>query len=330
MDTHSAHLDNPINGGALPFAAMPGTLHRVAHAPYDEQINGYSRNPSSGSADFGRHDAVVEISSPDALTRRALCWRGMAVETIKAAEPRRLEVHYCGPDHLLILFGEDARPPRSGLRNHKNKFVFVSAGREYKWQEPSHLGQVTYFCIDPALLPWESAGGRNSQNFSTLFFFEDAGLRDIAVRLQSIVEASEPMDRVYCESLGVVLAHELLRVCSGAVRTSFKGGLAGWQQRAVAKYIEEHVADQIPLGILAEIARLSPFHFSRAFKKTFGMPPHRFHSHRRIERAKTLLADPGASITAVGMALGFSETSSFSTAFRKVTGETPSCFQRRA
>lgn len=327
MDTHSRS-----------HAVVSRTLHKFAHGPCDEQMNGHTRSPSSAPTDVRSADGVVDISPSHAVTRRALTWRGMAAETVSAAELRRLEVRYHGPAHLLILFEEGARKegltcieglPRSGLRNHKNKFVFVPAGREYyDWQEPSQLGRMTYFCFDPAVLPLKSAGGRDGVTLPPLLFFEDAALREIAIRLRSLVEATEPIDPVYCESLGVVLAHELVRVCSGAARTPFKGGLAGWQQRAVANYIEEHVDDQIPLGTLAEIARLSPFHFSRAFKQTFGMPPHRFHTHRRIARAKSLLADPTASITAVGMAVGFAETSSFSTAFRKVTGETPTSFQR--
>jgi AraC family transcriptional regulator len=340
MDSHSALSHSPANGGVPRFVAVSPTLRKLGHAPRGTQINGGSRYPSSGLTSFGLSDPAVEISPSEAVTRRALAWRGMAVETVSATELRRLEVRYHGPTHLLILFEEGVRKdgltcieglPRSRLRNHKNKFVFVPAGREYyDWQEPTHLGRATYFRFDPAVLPFESGGGGNPVTLSPLLFFEDAGLRDIAIRLQSLVAATEPVDRVYCESLGVVLAHELVRVCSGAGRTSFKGGLAGWQQRAVASYIEEHVADPVPLGTLAEIARLSPFHFSRAFKQTFGMPPHRFHTHRRIERAKSLLADPAASITAVGMAVGFAETSSFSTAFRKVTGETPTSFQRSA
>jgi len=44
-----------------------------------------------------------------------------------------------------------------------------------------------------------------------------------------------------------------------------RGGLACWQQKRVAAYIEEHVADDIPLATLAELAQLSPYHFSRSF-----------------------------------------------------------------
>ena len=121
-----------------------------------------------------------------------------------------------------------------------------------------------------------------------------------------------------------MLAYELVRLGSGGthIPSPVRGGIAGWQQRAVASYIEEHVADQISLATLAQLAHLSPYHFSRAFKQTFGMPPH------RIERAKSLLANPAATVTSVGMAVGLCETSSFSAAFRKATGVTPTGFQR--
>ena len=56
--------------------------------------------------------------------------------------------------------------------------------------------------------------------------------------------------------------------------------------------------------------------------------PHRYHSGRRIERAKALLAKPDYSVTEIGMAVGFSETSSFTAAFRKATGLTPTAYHR--
>jgi AraC family transcriptional regulator len=73
---------------------------------------------------------------------------------------------------------------------------------------------------------------------------------------------------------------------------------------------------------------LSPYHFSRAFKQSFGMPPHRYHTHRRIERAKILLERHILSVTDIGLSLGFNEASSFTTAFRKIAGLTPSRYHR--
>jgi len=83
-------------------------------------------------------------------------------------------------------------------------------------------------------------------------------------------------------------------------------------------------------GLKGPAEAIENYHFSRAFKQIFGIPPHRFHLHCRIERAKSLLRSPAASITSVGMAVGFSEASAFSTAFRKATGMTPTGFQRSA
>jgi AraC family transcriptional regulator len=73
---------------------------------------------------------------------------------------------------------------------------------------------------------------------------------------------------------------------------------------------------------------LSTYHFVRAFKRSFGLPPRRYLSSLRIERAKSLLADPAMSVTQIGFNLGFSETSSFTTTFRKHTGLTPTAFRR--
>jgi AraC family transcriptional regulator len=55
---------------------------------------------------------------------------------------------------------------------------------------------------------------------------------------------------------------------------------------------------------------------------------HRYLTSRRIERAKSLLAESKLSVTEIGLDVGFSETSSFTSAYRKVTGETPSDYRR--
>jgi AraC family transcriptional regulator len=49
---------------------------------------------------------------------------------------------------------------------------------------------------------------------------------------------------------------------------------------------------------------------------------------RRIQRAKTLLANPNSSVTEIALDVGFSGTSSFSAAFHRITGQTPTGFRR--
>jgi AraC family transcriptional regulator len=155
-------------------------------------------------------------------------------------------------------------------------------------------------------------------------------LRSTALKLMSLIENDCADDTPYVEALGVVLAHELVRRSMDVPQkdSPMRGGLAAWQERAVTTYIEEHLAEPISLAVLAQLARLSPYYFCRAFKKSFGMPPHRYHSRRRIELAKTLLAKPALSVTRIGLLVGFRETSSFTTTFRKMTDLTPTAYRR--
>ena len=124
-----------------------------------------------------------------------------------------------------------------------------------------------------------------------------------------------------------MLLHELLE--SGRLSAPrAHGGLAYSQRRAVLQYIEEHFVDEISLSTLASLAQLSPYHFLRAFKESFGVTPHRYHVQKRIERAKELIADHNLSLLQIAIELGFAEASSFSLAFRKMANMTPSAYRR--
>lgn len=124
--------------------------------------------------------------------------------------------------------------------------------------------------------------------------------------------------------------NELIRLepTTSASTRSLRGGLPAWQQKRVAEFIEEHLAEEISLTALAELADLSLYHFARAFKQSFGVPPHHYHMARRMDRARSLLQSPALSVTQVGIRIGFRETSSFTRAFRKFTGLTPTGFRR--
>jgi AraC-like DNA-binding protein len=111
-------------------------------------------------------------------------------------------------------------------------------------------------------------------------------------------------------------------------RLPARQGLAAWQQLVVAAYIKKHIAESIRIRALARFVYLSPHCFCRAFKQSFGMPPHRYLVQQRIGRAKAMLARSEYSISEIGLALGFRHISSFSAAFRHVTGLSPTEFRR--
>ena len=96
----------------------------------------------------------------------------------------------------------------------------------------------------------------------------------------------------------------------------------------MVEYIEGRLGEQICLLKLAGLARLSLHHFCRAFKQSFGIPAHQYQVQRRMEVAKLLLAERTTSVTEIALSLGYAQTSSFSSAFRKTTGWTPTVYRR--
>jgi AraC family transcriptional regulator len=285
-------------------------------------------------------DSAVAISPRDDVQRRAVAWDGMAAEIVQVVRHEGIEFRLRSPRHVLIVYECGVRNagetvieglPRSTRRDIARKLTFVPAGHEYRdRQEPRKLARMVFFYLDPEKMPLQSESGSADRQLAPRLFFEDATLWDTAVKLRTLMESAEAHNRRYLEALGTVLAHELVRTDAGAPRPGpqMRGGLAAWQQRRVADYVEEHLAEQIPLATLAQLARLSPYYFCRAFKQSFGVSPHRYHNNRRIELAKRLLAAPEASVTDIGLAVGFCETSSFTAAFRKTTGLTPTGYRR--
>ena len=264
----------------------------------------------------------------------------MTVETVEATSCESIEYRFRAARHLLAVCEQGARSdgdtfveglPKSSLRDLKKKLTFVPAGHEYhERQEPRISSRVVYFYFDPAKMPTLPQADAAGTPLSPRLFFEDTTLWDTAIKLRKQSERAGSDNRLYFEALGVVLAHELVRLNAGVrrIHAPVRGGLAPWQQRVVTTYIEEHLSERIPLATLARLVRHSPHHFCRSFKQSFGMPPHRYHNSRRVEQAKILLSKPAPSVTEIGLTVGFSETSSFTTAFRKATGLTPTAFHR--
>ena len=86
-----------------------------------------------------------------------------------------------------------------------------------------------------------------------------------------------------------------------------------------------------PLSVedLARELQISPFHFIRQFEAVFGLTPHQYRIHARLDAAKRLLATGDHSVTDVCMEVGFSSLGSFSALFARRVGEAPSAFRRR-
>jgi AraC family transcriptional regulator len=279
--------------------------------------------------------STVQIEPSDCVKRLGTGRPGWFVESVHAPIGKGIELQFQGPVHLLAMYNEGARRDgdtsidgfaASKVRNFAKKLTFVPAGCGYRERlETAASTRLTFLYLNPTVLRNDA-----ETDYAARIHFEDSVVWETAAKLKSAIENGQAKRTPYLSALSCVLAMELSRCDDNAARDTAlnRGGLACWQKRAVVGHIEEHLGEQVCLGTLAQLARVSLHHFCRAFKQSFGVPPHQYHVQRRIEQAKLLLADRSVSVTDIGFTLGYSQTSSFSVAFRKNTGWTPSEYRR--
>jgi AraC family transcriptional regulator len=138
-------------------------------------------------------------------------------------------------------------------------------------------------------------------------------------------------DSLYVASACEFLAHHIIdgySSLSKAAPRQRRGGL-GRRRNAIVDYIEANIAGPITLRDLAAIAGVSARHFERAFRQSFGLPPHAYVLRRRVSAARGLLLGPAAlTMDQIARRVGFSSASHLASAFRRHEGYSPSQFRR--
>jgi len=107
------------------------------------------------------------------------------------------------------------------------------------------------------------------------------------------------------------------------------GALHKSRLQLVDAYIRANLHKRVMLADLAAVAKLSPFHFSRAFKTATGDSPHAYLMKARVHAAMLLLTRTDMPIAHVGRKLGFSTAGHFTALFRKISGMTPTEYRAR-
>jgi AraC family transcriptional regulator len=161
---------------------------------------------------------------------------------------------------------------------------------------------------------------------------QDELINQIGLSVLSEMTCPTAAGRMLVETSSLMLAARLAHAHSetGLIRSPIPSPhrLDHGRLRRVLTYIEEHLAEDITVADLANVACLSIFHFTRAFAATMGVPPHRYVTQRRLEAAKALIATGKPSLSEIAFNCQFSSQSSFTRAFRRATGMTPAEYRR--
>ena len=115
-----------------------------------------------------------------------------------------------------------------------------------------------------------------------------------------------------------------------AMSTHNKRGamLLPWQAARVSEYIDRHIADPIRVCDLSALVCRGRAHFSRLFKKHFGLSPYAYVLRRRIELASLLIVESNTALSQIALKCGFADQAHFCRRFRDHTGTTPAAWRR--
>lgn len=159
-------------------------------------------------------------------------------------------------------------------------------------------------------------------------------IREITGQIMS--EATNPTaaGRVLVDTLALSLTARLVQSYASPLGqmprlAQSRHGLGDERLRRVLDYMHEHIEENMGIEDLASVACLSPFHFARMFRASMGVPPNRYLSSLRLDRAKVLLAQSDMSIAEIALATCFSTQANFTRAFGSAAGVTPGEFRRR-
>jgi AraC family transcriptional regulator len=243
-------------------------------------------------------------------------------------------------DHVIMAYnGSMQRVERRSGRSvaigtfRPGVVIIIPAGSSSRWDIPKPVDVVQLY-LPHAML--ERVARETDMATATDLLERTAHPDPVTSRLiltaADAMEGNGPLDTLFRHQLTNLLATRLLTVHTGSP-SALQPAMGGLSPKVLIRAIERLRSDadeDVSLTALASDAGLSRFHFCRAFKESTGLSPHAWLRQHRLEQAMQMLRDTDASVVSVAAALGYASQTAFAAAFRKLTGETPSNWRRRA
>jgi AraC-like DNA-binding protein len=171
-----------------------------------------------------------------------------------------------------------------------------------------------------------------SEDLYPLIGVDDQAVRQAMVAILQEIEDPSVHSALNIETFLMLALDRLLKYRSNPTAQPgqgyVKGGLPNWRLRLSLQMMEGNSGRMPHLSEIAETVNLHEASFCRAFKQSTGLSPHRYLLLIRVNRAKELMKDPNRTLTNIALDCGFSSSSQFSVAFKRIVGESPGRYRR--
>jgi AraC family transcriptional regulator len=243
-------------------------------------------------------------------------------------------------DHVIMAYnGSVQRMERRSGRSvaigtfRPGVIIIIPEGSSSRWDIPKPVDVVQLYLPHTMLRRVaDEANAAISTNLLERTAHPDPITSRLLLSAADVLESNDTLDRLFRHQLTDLLATRLLAAHTGSPAT-IQPTMGGLSPKVLLRAIERLRSDSdadVSLSALASDAGLSRFHFCRAFKESTGLSPHAWLRQHRLEQAMNMLRDTDESVVSIAAALGYGSQTAFAAAFRKLAGETPSEWRRRA
>jgi AraC family transcriptional regulator len=159
---------------------------------------------------------------------------------------------------------------------------------------------------------------------------DDAIVRHIGATLREALRRPAEANQLFIDHIMLALAVHVAQTYGGLARAAEpgRGGLAPWQVRRACERLEADLGGELSLAQIAAEFDLSVSHFTRAFRVSTGLPPHRWLLRQRINVAKQLLRVNDLPLSEIAISAGFANQSHFTRVFSDMVGVSPGAWRR--
>jgi AraC family transcriptional regulator len=297
----------------------------------DSRLEGVSCRPTS-PAIWGERLSEALVSSRVCGGRSGLVrkWSGQNIEILQPPLDHHLVVLHLGGPKRVRRISEGGDSPWVDIPN--DALTIVPSGAQYRWHT---LGPADFahLYVDPDRLN-HAIEADFDRDHSEVKLTEAVGVTDpllselIKTMLEEVATGAPDHGAYFDRLLDMAVAQLALHHSTlGSATTHARHALAPKRLRQVLSYVDAHISEPIQLDDLAQVAKLSRYHFSRAFQNAIGESPLAFVRRRRLEAAKRMLKGTEDPLSLVAQRCGFLCQSHFSANFRKFTGRTPTGYR---
>ena len=263
----------------------------------------------------------------DQYTKRGYLLEDFRLFHLKDEPKSEIGFHYHEFHKILLLLSGSGNYSVDGTRYamKPGQMILVGSHRIHRPEFEENYERIILY-ISPEFLRQASTANYSLEHCFTgeeghLFPISD-NIKALAAELEHELSANAPGSDIAAKGLILKLLVEIGRTQRNHFAAPSPLPLKNRRISMLLRYIEEHISEELSIDVLAEQAFLSKYHLMRLFREETGTTIHGYILDRRLLLAKTLIAS-GSNATNACFQAGFKSYSSFTRAYAKRFGTTP-------